>query len=268
MPKTKTTMQPGKDILEQTALRGEPITACRVIDAHAHIGSQSPFPIYDSSPEGMLAAMDRMGVRTMCVSSILTLTASMERGNDDTIAAVAKWPGRFWGYSIVDPARPEALEAELARCLAAGLGGIKIHSYRNLPYNHENYTPVYRFAAVHHLPVLAHTEEVELDAIEPVLDAWPTVPFLFAHAGCLSPEKHARLAETYANAYLELCVSQCPRGLLEYFVGRGLAGKLLYGTDTPLIMGEHQLGRVIFADISLEDKCLILGGNAQRVLGL
>ena len=56
MPNTKTTMQLGKDILEQTALRGEPITACRVTDAHAHIGSQSPFPIYDSSPEGMLAA--------------------------------------------------------------------------------------------------------------------------------------------------------------------------------------------------------------------
>ena len=261
-------MQPGRDILEQSALRGEPITACPVIDAHAHIGRQTPFPIYDSTPEGILAAMDRMGVSTMCISSILTLTASMERGNDDTIAAVAKWPGRFWGYAIVDPARPESLDAELERCLAAGLGGIKIHSYRNLPYNHENYTAVYRFAAAHNLPVLAHTEEVELDAMESVLNAWPTVPFLLAHAGCLNPEKHARLAETYANAYLELCVSQCPRGLLEYFVGRGLAPKLLYGTDTPLIMGEHQLGRVIFADISLEEKCLILGGNAKRLLGL
>ena len=261
-------MQPGRDILEQSALLGKPITACPVIDAHAHIGMQTPFPIYDSTPEGMLAAMDRMGVRTMCISSILTLTASMERGNDDTIAAVAKWPGRFWGYAIVDPARPESLDAELERCRAAGLGGIKIHSYRNLPYNHENYTAAYRFAADHKWPVLAHTEDTELDAIESVLNAWPTVPFLLAHAGCISPEKHARLAETYPNAYLELCVSQCPRGLLEYFVGRGLATKLLYGTDTPLIMGEHQLGRVIFADITLEEKCLILGGNAKRLLAL
>jgi predicted TIM-barrel fold metal-dependent hydrolase len=261
-------MQPGRDILEQCALRGEPITACTVIDAHAHVGMQTPFPIYDSTPEGMLAAMDRMGVRTMCVSSILTLTASMERGNDDTIAAVARWPGRFWGYAIVDPARPEALEAELARCRAAGLGGIKIHSYRNLPYDHENYAAVYRFAAASQMPVLAHTEEAELEAIEPVLEAWPTVPFLLAHAGCLSPQKHARLAERYPNAYLELCVSQCPRGLLEYFVGRGLATKLLYGTDTPLIMGEHQIGRVIFADIGLKEKCLILGENARRVLRL
>ena len=33
-------------------------------------------------------------------------------------------------------------------------------------------------------------------------------------------------------------------------------------------MGEHQLGRVIFADITLEEKCLILGGNAKRLLAL
>jgi len=41
---------------------------------------------------------------------------------------------------------------------------------------------------------------------------------------------------------------------------------MLWGTDMPLICAGHQLGRVVFADISLEEKYQILYRNAHRIL--
>ena len=68
--------------------------------------------------------------------------------------------------------------------------------------------------------------------------------------------------------YLELCLSACPRGLVEQLVAAGLEDKIIWGSDAVFLDQASQLGRVLFADISPEAKRKILGRNAQKALGM
>ena len=43
--------------------------------------------------------------------------------------------------------------------------------------------------------------------------------------------------------------------------------RILWGSDAPWLSIQHQLGRVLFADISEGDKRTILVENPRRVLG-
>jgi len=257
----------GADYFEQQAFAGAPLTDAVVIDAHGHIGDNQAFAFVDTSMEALVATMDRLGVDVACVSSIPAIYGQSARGNDELLAAIAEYPDRLFGYVVVDIGYPERIPAELDRCLAGGVRGVKIHSSSGLPYAHPNYEPVYNFAAAHGLPLLAHTwSDQELDDLEPQFARCPNVNFLLGHAGAVAREHYVRLAHQYPNVYLELCFSVCPRGLVEYFVGEGLAAKMLWGSDCIFMSMEQQIGRVIFAKISEADKRLILGETAARVL--
>ncbi|MPM90999.1 hypothetical protein SDC9_138124 [bioreactor metagenome] len=254
--------------LTEYALAGLPLPGI-VIDAHGHFGNETPFPLYDAGVPGLLAGMDRIGVDLFCVSPFLVLAPGYARqANDQSLALLRKHPGRFYPYMIVDVAVQSGIVAEMERCLAGGLRAIKIHSYRSISYSHPNYELLYEFAGVHGLPVLAHAEDAEIVELTPMFDRFPATTFILAHAGCLKPEQYLRAAAGHENVFLETCVSQCTRGLIEYFVRHALGDKILWGSDCPLIQQDHQIGRVIFADIAEEDKIKILGANALRVFGL
>lgn len=257
----------GADYFEQQAFAGAPLSDAIVIDAHGHIGDDPAIAFVDTSMPALIATMDRMGVDVACVSSIPAIYGLSARGNDELLAALAAYPDRLFGYVVVDAGYPERIQPELNRCLAGGVRGVKIHSVSGTPYDHPNYTPVYDFAAAHSLPLLAHTwSDEELDALEPQFARCPNVSFLLGHAGAVAREHYVRLGHQYPNVYLELCFSVCPRGLVEYFVGEGLAAKMMWGSDCIFMSMEQQLGRVVFAKISEADKRMILGETAARVL--
>ena len=46
------------------------------------------------------------------------------------------------------------------------------------------------------------------------------------------------------------------------------ADRVLFCSDIPLMDPRAQMGKIITADISDEDKKLVLGGNAKRLLKL
>jgi predicted TIM-barrel fold metal-dependent hydrolase len=257
----------GCDYFEQQAFAGAPLTDATVIDAHAHMGDNQAFPFVDTSAEAMVATMDRIGVDVACVSSVPAIYGQSPRGNDEILAAIARYHDRFFGYVVVDIGYPDRMQGELDRCLAGGVRGVKIHSHSGLPYNHANYDRVYDFAAAHGLPLLAHTwSDAELDHLEPQFSRCPNVNFVLGHAGAVAREHYVRLGREYPNVYLELCFSACPRGLVEYFVGEGLAAKMLWGSDCIFMSMEQQIGKVLFARISEGDKRLMLGQTAARVL--
>ncbi len=238
------------------------------IDVHGHIGTETPFPLFDASPEGILSSMDNLGVAWLGISAFLVLSAECERGNELCHTVIERFPDRFFGYVTVDPARPRTLLAELEKGLSSGFRGIKLHSYDSLPYDHPDYRILYAAADAKRLPILLHTELDELPCLEKIIPDYPNIRFILAHAGCLAPEYHAKLAKEFSNVYLETSVSQCSRGLIEYFMEQGLADRMLWGTDIPLIAAEHQLGRVLYAAIRDAEKEKILFRNAAELFGL
>lgn len=258
-----------QDYFTRQAFAGAPLTGATVIDAHAHLGANPQFAFPDSSVAGLIATMDRIGVQMACVSSIPAIYGSSDRGNAEILAAVAQYPDRLFGYLVVDPGYPERVTAQLARGLARGMRGIKLHSHGGFAYDHPHYQPVYEAAAARSMPLLAHTwSDAELDQLEAHFRTYPQINFLLGHSGAVSREHYVRLGREYDNVFLELCFSVCPRGLVEYFVGEGMARKLLWGSDAIFMSMEQQIGRVVFAQIPEADKRLILGENATRALRL
>lgn len=254
----------------ERAFAGLPIDCCSIIDAHGHLGACPLFPVPDISLDTVLRSMDRLGIDLFAVSSMPALFGDAARGNRIVEDAIRAYPDRFFGYMAVDIGYPERILPELTRCLEAGFHGVKVWSQYDsaLPYDHENYLPVYEFAAAHRLPVLAHTWGRELEQLEPSIRRHPQINWLLAHACSQDQDQYLRLARSYPNVYLELCFSRAPRGLIEELVRNGLVDKMIWGSDAIFMSAEQQLGRVVFAQISPENKAKILGGNAQRALRL
>ena len=69
------------------------------------------------------------------------------------------------------------------------------------------------------------------------------------------------------NVYADLASSIAPMGGFEALVDMVGARKVLYGSDAPLHDMAYQIGRVLFAKMSDEDKADILGHNLERLIG-
>ncbi len=259
------------DLFVQKALAGQPIDHCLVIDAHGHLGENPTFPIIDTDPASVVASMDRIGIDALWVSALPAIYGGYaERGNAIVETAIHRYPQRLFGYTVVDIGYPDRVIPTLEHGQRAGFTGIKIYSpIGNVPaptYASPNYEPLYNFADVHHLPILAHTWGSELDDLEPWIKRYPNVNILLAHTGSAQLEKYIRFGREYPNVFLELCYSLSPRGFVELLVREGLADKVVWGSDTVFMSATQQIGRVLFAKISPEDKEKILGLNAKRAL--
>jgi predicted TIM-barrel fold metal-dependent hydrolase len=56
--------------------------------------------------------------------------------------------------------------------------------------------------------------------------------------------------------------------MIEYFIAQGVEDKLVWGSDAVFMSAPAQLGRVLFARITPEQKAKILSANGRRALGL
>jgi hypothetical protein len=259
------------DLFHAAGRLGRPLAGEVLIDAHAHLGHSPDFPIIRSTPAALLASMDRLGIQLTCLSSIQAIHGDAEHGNALVADAVRAHPDRFFGYLVVDVGYPEKVAAQLAGGLAAGFRGVKVWSYGarpGLPYNHPHYDPVFAYANEHAMPVLAHVFGPELDELEGPIKKYSRIRWLLAHIGSARLEQYMRFARDYPSVWVELCLSSCPRGLIEHLVGAGLEDKVVWGSDAVFLDQASQFGRVLFAQIPVTAKRKILGLNARRVLGL
>ena len=103
--------------------------------------------------------------------------------------------------------------------------------------------------------------------MEPLIEKYARSAWILAHAGSDQKQRYVEVAKKYDNAVLETCFSRCPKGMVEYFVGEGLEDKVLWGSDVSFMTQTHQLGRVLFAEVSAEVKKKLLCDNARRVFG-
>ena len=248
----------------------EPLHGSTVIDVHGHWGDGAAFPLFDASEQSLIDTMNRTGVRRLILSHYAGINGYARHGNDETIALVQRHPERLMGYFCIDPATTEAdVVKEMERCHAAGLRAWKLHTMAHVPYDAPIYRAGYEWADAHCLPLLVHTWGTELPSLEPQFRRYRNIRFLLAHAGAAAAEEeYIRLAQEYEHVYLELSYSRCPDGLVERLTAAVGAEKVLWGSDMNYMSEEFQIGRVIFADLSLMEKQAILGKNAIRIFGL
>ena len=253
--------------LHQAALTGSALAGEVVIDSHMHIDKFYNFLIPRSATHHIVASAERIGIQRMYGSSIVALRGDAEAGNANALAFHSSHPRLFFPYIVFKPNYPEDAERTIALAEANTIRQFKIHDDGNeVPYDDKRYFPLYDYAHGNGSVILAHTwGKKHLTPLMKVADAFPQINILLGHSGICEEEVYAEAVRKHDNIWLETCSSYAWYGLIERLVAMGGADRVLFGTDMPFLSPDQQIGRILFARISDEEKRKILGLNAQRL---
>lgn len=258
------------------------------IDVHAHYGryNRDGFDALVSgfmSGDAATVAERARGanIQWTVVSPLLGLFprggADAAKGNDEAADIVPKTPGlRQW--VIVDPQNPATYDQARAMLQQPHCVGIKIHPEEHCYPIVEHGEAIFAFAAEHRAVVLTHSGEENSMPIDfiPFANAHPEMKVILAHLGNSGGGPVARYLQVEAiqaskqgNVYTDTSSSQSILpGLIEYGVKELGAERILFGTDTPLYYSPMQRARIENAEISDDDKRLILRDNALALLDI
>ena len=236
-----------------------------LIDVHAHFyqpdGQRADWAERNSS---RLRAGEQMGI-TRHVASILGTwgrqsptyfpsPADVRSGNDALLGLIAFHPDRISGYACVNPNYTEHAVAEISRCLAAGMIGIKLAASRRA--DDPLLDPIGEAARDHGVPILQHVwqhrrvewpgqEASDAAELATLARRHPTVPFILAHIGGGGDWLHSlRAIRDVENLYVDLSGSGVDHGMLEGCLHAVGVGRLLWGCDITMCTGWAKLRRL------------------------
>ena len=239
-----------------------------VIDAHAHAGPYSLFHIPESDPASMVAVMARTGVRRAVLSTNRAIQEDSRRGNDETARAVTDFPDQLLGYGVVNPWQDPL--TELDRIIGdPRFVGIKLHpDLHEYPLTGDRYDAVWEYSARSGCPVLTHTwynSPFDTPALlTEVAQRHGDITVLIGHSGAIPPghEEAVTVAHEVPGAHLEICGSYMNARVLESFVDRVGAHRVVFGSDFPFIDQRVSLGRIAYSALAPADLDAVLAGNA------
>ncbi len=270
------------DPIVATMREGRPLTEEFIFDAHGHIGHEGSMGIARmqlpwNDGDGLVGTMDRLGIDRCIVSTWSGITHGDPESNDIMLRAVERHPGRLLAYGTISPRYPEAAAEEMRRVFRNELVvGYKPYPPRQMvPLTDIRHRPMLEWADRNGAPVLCHGGLSPQQSVTPDQLAWlapiyPNAKFLLAHAGsswALADELIAT-CRRWENVYAEITYTAILYGLVEYFVRELGRERTLFGTDCVMRDAAPQLGWAAWAQIPLEDKRLVLGGNIVRILGV
>ena len=245
-----------------------------VVDFHYHVGSMGRAGL-PAKPDLYLRVMDAAGVDRACING--AIHGDAKRGNDLVASFVDRHPDRFIPVAFVSPHYGDEAVGELERCFdELGAKFLKIYAdFLGRPHDDPVYFPTFEFcddrglAVLHHASYPFDPKTLHLpDRYRALHERFPNVVWVLAHAGAGNRWDAVETAREVPNVYLETAARAGPAGSIERVVAAVGADRVLYGSDMPVFDARHQVGRIVTADISEQDKRKILGLNAIRLLDL
>jgi uncharacterized protein len=240
-----------------------------------------------ASAEDLVAEMDASGVHASVAFSFgWTDHGLIEETNSYVIDAMRRYPTRIYGMAVLQPTAGRRAVHELERCAQSGmigLGELMPHGQGYKLSDIHLLTPIIEVVRHYRLLVLSHCSEpvghiysgkgdVTLHDIVTFLTAFPDIRFIAAHWGgglpfyTLMPEIQRITAnvwyDTAATIYL---YQQHIFPVVASLVG---AGRILFASDYGLLRQQRVIDHIRQSGLSTEALEMILGGNAQRLLGL
>ena len=246
-----------------------------IIDAHVHVrvdGSGA------RALGKILRLADRAGFDKLFVTEDIALKYDMPEGNRQLGEALKRYPDRLIGYVSIPSARyGQAAVEEIQHCYEVyGMKGVKmVHRVSGLgsyhiitSFDEPQMYPIVEKAAELGMPLLLHATPEECGALSQRV---PEAIIIMAHSGgCPTAwgdwPKAIETAKRCPNIYLDTASSQVDMGYIEAAVEAVGAERVVFGTDLPLLDPFTQLAKVTGADLTEEDKGLILGGNIARLI--
>ncbi len=240
---------------------GLPIRGELVIDAHTHMGLSEHYYVPHAEATGLLATMDRYGIGRACTFAFAGVSSDYRYGNDLVADAVRRFPDRFIGYTVLNANYPEDLIPELERGERLGLRGVKlITAYQGHPEETPRFLPVYEWCQARHKIILSH-QWGALAFLDETARRCPDVCFAIGHLNL----NYAEVVRRRDNVYTTTTFVPWPGAIAQAVKAFG-AEKMLFGSDLPDLDPSLNLGPLLTAEISDEQKRAILGRNMERIL--
>jgi predicted TIM-barrel fold metal-dependent hydrolase len=233
-----------------------------LIDVHAHFyHERTPRADWKARNLSRFDAGERIGI-TVHVASILGTwglaspiyfpsPADVVTGNDVMVRLCKERPDQVRGYITVNPNYTDHALAEIERCRALGLIGVKLAASRRA--NDRLLDPICRLAADHGLPILHHIwqrrrrdwpgqEASDGAELCELAGRHPQTRFILAHIGGGGDWIHSlHLIRDASNVFVDLSGSGVDGGMLEQCVESAGTGRLLWGADITLCTGLAKL---------------------------
>jgi len=240
-----------------------------------------------ATTEELIESMDRAGIDISVIVNLGWITHELcVETNDYILESIARYPKRLIGFCTVQPQSLNAAIAEIERCARGGARGIgemrpdmQLLDLGDDPI----ITPFMTAIKQHRLIFLTHTSEpaghdypgkgiVTPDILYPFITTHPDITIVCAHWGgglpfyALMPEVQKALQNVYFDTAASPFLYQ-PQiyTLVSQLVG---ADKILFGSDYPLLPQTRLLQEINSAALTEEEKRLITGENARKLLGI
>jgi len=239
-----------------------------IIDSHCHVGSGLRKRI---TAEELLRQMDLHDVERAVVCTVDQFVAVRnQEGNDQVLAAGARRPDRFWGLAAVNPWFQEDAVAELARCLDAGLVGLKLNSHlQGFVLSDPLVHPLLELCRARRAPVYAHTGTVvtaEPFQLAELARSFPEVPFVMGHMGFADLWTDAVPAALQAdNIYLETSLID-PMNIANAIQKVG-PRRILFGSDSPESDLSLEIEKLAMVPMGPDQRRRIMHDNAPALWG-
>jgi len=278
-----------------------------IIDFHTHIVSpqikKNRSKYIDSDPcfailyskkdaklataDELIASMDKEGVDISVIVNIGWTTHELcVETNDYILESIARYPKRLIGFCAVQPRSYEAAIDEIERCAkrgAKGVGELRPDMQLFDLGDEEVMEPLIKVIKKHKLILLTHASEpvghiypgkgsITPDMLYPLITSFPDLTIVCAHWGgglpfyALMPE----VKKAMNNVFFDTAASPFLYSPQVYNQVVQLVGsdKILFGSDYPLVAQGRLLKEINSQGLADEVKRLILGDNAQRLLGI
>ena len=256
----------------------------RAIDVHGHIGvhDSGAQKLTDSFHSGDAETVVRRarsaGIEKTVVSALRALMphgGDAFAGNEEARRAAEEHEELlFW--AVLDPRAERSFEQVEDLLKHEKCAGIKIHPTEHAYEIREQGARIFDFAAERDAVILTHSgcPGAYPEDFIPFANRRPSTRLILAHLGNSNDDNVTRqvcalLQAASDNIFVDTSsMRSMYSGLIEWAVGQLGAGRILFGSDTPLYSVAAQKARIVYAEIPDDAKRAILFDNAGRLFGL
>lgn len=227
---------------------------------------------FDGTVAGLVASMDRAGVRRAIVCSVATKPEQVQKITDWSASIACE---RIVPFASIHPDFPDP-EAEAGRIARAGLKGLKFHpQYMECPLDDPRAVRVARAAAKANLAILFHAGyDLAFDKddmaspvrVRRMREAVPELRMTAAHLGSWErwPEVLEHLVGLPIYFETSYTLGRCPEELLMTILARHPPEFLMFGTDAPWTDQKREVEKFLALPIPEDLKRRMLWENAHR----
>ena len=235
--------------------------------------------------EELIDSMDEAGIDVSVVLNAGWVSHELcVKTNNYILDSVSHYSKRLVGFCAIQPGAGDAALAEIERCAKAGakgIGELRSDAQGFDLADKKTMKPLVDAVLKHDLIFLTHSSEpvgheyygkgnITPDILYSFITAFPNLKLVCAHWGgglpfyALMPEVAKALSNVFFDTAATVFLYKAE--IFKQVSSVIDSGKILFGTDYPLMHQNRVIDQIQSSQLAGEDKAKILGTNAQKLL--